>query len=214
MEPGACIKRSINCSNLCRDILHSEGLSTVKSISIDVTQPSSIKSAKDTIENTEGRLDVLVNNAGIAMMDEDQSAVSPSIEAVRAIMNTNFYGTIETTVAFLPLLRKSTHTPVILNVSSAYGSNTQSQLDNRPKFVGYRASKAAINSYTIALAMELKEEGFKVNSVTPGITATKMTRNFGQPVRVGGLAMLPWALIDKDGPTGKFFGSDGKELPW
>ncbi|KAF9479933.1 NAD(P)-binding protein [Pholiota conissans] len=196
------------------DMLHSEGFKTVKLVVIDITQPSIIKSARETIEENEGRLDVLVNNAGIALMDEDQSAVTPSMPAVREIIETNFYGTIETTVVFIPLLRKSTCTPVILNVSSSFGSNKQSQVDARAKFVGYRASKAAINSYTIALAMELKDEGFKVNSVTPGITATKMTHDIGQPVSAGGLAILPWALLDIEGPTGKFFGSDGKELPW
>ncbi|KAF9485827.1 NAD(P)-binding protein [Pholiota conissans] len=196
-------------------ILHAEGLNTVKLILIDVTKPSSISSAKETIEIVEGKLDVLVNNAGICKIDENQSALGPDMDVVREILDTNFFGAIETTVAFIPLLRKSTEkSPVILNVASALASNTQSQLDGRNKFVGYRASKVALNSYTIALAMELKDEGFKVNSVTPGLTATKLTKGNGQPVRDGGLAMLPWALLGSDGPTGKFFGSDGRELAW
>jgi NAD(P)-dependent dehydrogenase (short-subunit alcohol dehydrogenase family) len=198
-----------------RDTLHSEGLKTVKLVLIDVTQPSSINRAKETIETAEGKLDVLVNNAGICQIDANQSATSPSMDIVREIMETNFYGAIETTVAFLPLLRRSTgKTPVILNVASALASNKQSQADGRDKFVGYRASKVALNSYTIALALELKAEGFKVNSVTPGLTATKLTKNTGQPVKDGGLAMLPWALLDSDGPTGKFFGPGGQEVPW
>ncbi|KAF8170944.1 hypothetical protein BJ912DRAFT_1066388 [Pholiota molesta] len=178
------------------ETLHSEGLTTVKPVLIDITQPSSIKSAKEAIETAEGRLDVLVNNAGVGMVGESQDAISPNMDVVRKIMETNFYGAIETTVAFLPLLRKSTEkSPVIVNVASS-------------------ASKVALNSYTIALALELKDEGFKVNSVTPGVTATKMTHNHGQPVRDGGVAMLPWALLGSDGPTGKFFGPDGQELPW
>ncbi|KAF8174906.1 hypothetical protein BJ912DRAFT_1046430 [Pholiota molesta] len=172
------------------DTLHSEGLKTVKLVLVDVTQPSSIKRAKETIEAAEGKLDVLVNNAGICQIDANQSAASPSMDVVREIMETNFYGAIETTVA---------KTPVILNVASALASNKQSQADGRDKFVGYRASKVALNSYTIALALELKDEGFK---------------NTGQPVEDGGLAMLPWALLDSDGPTGKFFGPGGQEVPW
>ncbi|KAF9474213.1 NAD(P)-binding protein [Pholiota conissans] len=198
-------------------ILNSEGLSTVKSVIIDITKPSTIESAKNAIEAAEGRLDVLVNNAGIAFMDKEQSALSPDMTVVRDIMATNFFGTIETTVAFLPLLRKSHaagNTPVIVNVSSGFGSNTLSQEKGRAKYVGYRASKVALNSYTISLALELQEEGFKVNAVTPGITATKLTHEYGQPVRDGGLAMLPWALLDADGPTGKFFGPGGEEYPW
>jgi NAD(P)-dependent dehydrogenase (short-subunit alcohol dehydrogenase family) len=149
------------------------------------------------------------------MMTENQDAISPNMDVVRKIMETNFYGVIETTVAFLPLLRKSTEkSPVILNVASSFASNTLGRREEKLHFVGYRASKVALNSYTIALALELKDEGFKVNSVTPGVTATKMTHNYGQPVRDGGVALLPWALLGSDGPTGKFFGPDGQELPW
>jgi NAD(P)-dependent dehydrogenase (short-subunit alcohol dehydrogenase family) len=187
----------------------------VKPVLIDITQPSSIKRAKEAIETAEGRLDVLVNNAGVGMVGENQDAISPNMDVVRKIMETNFYGVIETTVAFLPLLRKSTEkSPVILNVASSFASNTLGIREEKLHFVGYRASKVALNSYTIALALELKDEGFKVNSVTPGVTATKMTHHHGQPVRDGGVAMLPWALLSSDGPTGKFFGPNGQELPW
>ncbi|KAF9474198.1 NAD(P)-binding protein [Pholiota conissans] len=182
-------------------ILHSEGLSTVKPVMIDITKPSTIESAKNAIEAAEGRLDVLVNNVGIALMDKEQLGLYPDMTAVREIMATNFFGTIETTVAFLPLLRKSCaagNTPIIVNVSSGLGSNTLSQEYGRAKYVGYRASKVALNSYTISLALELQEGGFKVNA----------------PIRDGGLAMLPWALLDAKGPTGKFFGPGGDEYPW
>ncbi|KAF9485832.1 NAD(P)-binding protein [Pholiota conissans] len=197
--------------------LHSEGFTSVKLCVIDVTQHQSIKAAAETIAAAEGKLDILVNNAGVYLPDENQNPISPSLDAIRAIMETNFFGVIQTTAAFIPLLRKSTSkAPVIVNVSSGLGSNA-SRAQAGPDaydFAGYNASKAALNAYTIALSHELLKEGFKVNVVAPGYTATKLTGGQGQPVRNGALALFRWALLDESGPTGKFFEFDGTEKAW
>ena len=133
-------------------------------------------------------------------------------------METNLYGLIETTKAFLPLLRKSTTgAPVILNVSTDMASNSyQARPDASVHVVAYNTSKAAANSYTIALAQELKSEGFKVNAVTPGFTSTKL--NFfgagGKTPQDGAKSLLPWALLGKDGATCLFINDRGEVFPW
>ena len=200
-----------------RATLHSEGHNNVKLVLLDVTKEPTIEAARAAIEAAEGRLDVLVNNAAISLHGANQRAPSVAIEDLRTVMETNFYGVVRTTTAFLPLLRKSSN-PVILNVtsglaSSAYQTARPADSDH---YVLYSASKAALNSYTIALAAELKAEGVRVNLVTPALIATQLNNHIagGGTVREGALSLLPWTLIDKDGPTGKFFGPDGKEFPW
>ncbi|KAF8817075.1 NAD(P)-binding protein [Phlegmacium glaucopus] len=195
--------------------LHADGLKTVKYVNIDVTKLATIEAAKETIHQAEGKLDVLVNNAGIGKAEVDQRATSLSIETIREVMETNFFGLVQTTIAFLPLLRKSANA-AILNVSSELGSNsTQARPNAGMQFVAYSASKTAANSYTIALAQELRGEGIKVNAVTPGLTATKLNNYRGKSTKAGAEALLPWALMEKDGPTCLFIASDGKsEYPW
>ncbi|KAH9486081.1 (+)-neomenthol dehydrogenase [Psilocybe cubensis] len=201
-----------------KDELISEGLTTVKDVQLDVTQVASIQAAKDKIEQAEGRLDVLVNNAGISRMDAQQIATSVEVSVMRDTMETNFFGLVQTTTTLLPLLRKSPQA-VILNVSMEMGSNT---LMSRPeyqflhKFVAYNTSKAAMNSYTVALAYELKDAGIKVNAVCPGFCSTKL--NFfaegGKTAKEGAELLLPYALLDKDGITGKFVDSRGDDSIW
>jgi NAD(P)-dependent dehydrogenase (short-subunit alcohol dehydrogenase family) len=128
-----------------------------------------------------------------------------SLSVIRQAFEPNFFGMIQTTITFLPLLRKSSQA-VILNVSTDMASNTlQSKPDSKLHVVAYNTSKAAANSYTIALAHELKAENIKVNAVTPGFTSTKL--NFfgqgGKSTRAGAEILVPWALLDKDGPTGE-----------
>ncbi|KAF8158449.1 hypothetical protein B0H34DRAFT_674857 [Crassisporium funariophilum] len=198
--------------------LISEGLKNVKFVRLDITDVASIQAAQEKIAKEEGKLDVLVNNAGISRMDTGLGAISISLDPIRETMETNFFGLIQTTLAFLPLLHKSTAGPAtILNVSTDMASNAyQARPEAQLHFVAYNTSKAAANSYTIALAHELREEGIKVNAVTPGFTSTKL--NFfapgGKSIKEGAETLVPFALLEEDGPTGKFFDEHGKEFAW
>ncbi|KAF7290814.1 hypothetical protein MIND_01322500 [Mycena indigotica] len=151
----------------------------VKFVQLDVTDVSSIEAAVASIKKNEGRLDVLVNNAGVAEMHISQNALEPSLPAMRATMETNLFGLVQTTAAFLPLIRASStseNPAAIVTVSSDMASNTLMASDKGYMYqvVAYNTSKAAANSYTIALAYELRAEGIKVNAVTPGFTTTKI----------------------------------------
>ncbi|ESK84950.1 short-chain dehydrogenase reductase sdr [Moniliophthora roreri MCA 2997] len=153
--------------------LHDEGLSNVKFVQLDVTNKECIASAQETVEKAEGRLGVLVHNAGLARMDAAQNSSNVDTDVIKETMEVNLYGVIHTPQAFFPLLRRSTK-PVILLMTTDMTSNTrQSQPNPYLHVVAYNTSKAAVNSYLIALANELKNDGFRVNAVTPGFTTTK-----------------------------------------
>jgi NAD(P)-dependent dehydrogenase (short-subunit alcohol dehydrogenase family) len=204
--------------------LHADGLKTVKYVHIDVTALATIQAAKETIDQADGKLDVLVNNAGtlinlpiyklirkksssgIGKLEENQNATNISLSTIREAMETNFFGLIQTTITLLPLVRKGTNA-VILNVTIDMASNTiQSRPDAILHVVAYNTSKSAANSYTIALAQESKAEGIKVNAVTPGFTTSKLNHYTpgGKTMKEGAEVLLPWALLDKDGPTCMF----------
>jgi len=192
----------------------------VKFVQLDVTEIASIEAAVAKIQKDEGRLNVLVNNAGISELSTPQSAAKPNIASIRAAFEPNFYGMIQTTAAFLPLLRASSKpdTPsVILEVSTDMASNTfmASPEGFLHQAIAYNTSKAAANSYIIALARELKDEGIKVNSVTPGFTTTKLNAFApgGKTPEQGAQTLLEWCLLDKDGKTGQF-AYDGGVFPW
>nr|GAT56651.1 predicted protein [Mycena chlorophos] len=197
---------------------------TVKFVQLDISDPATIEAAVATIKKQEGRLDVLVNNAGIAeMMAKPQSATTPNIPALRNTFETNVVGLINNTTAFLPLLRAAASAggdpAVILNVSTDMASNTfmASPKGFLHEGIAYNTSKAAANAYTIALARELKDAGenIKVNAVTPGFTSTALN-GFGAGGKTpeeGAKTMIPWIFLGKDGKTG-CFGYDGGEWPW
>ncbi|KAF9476672.1 NAD(P)-binding protein [Pholiota conissans] len=196
--------------------LQKKGFTTVKFVQLDVTKLPTIQAAAALIGSAEGHLDVLVNNAGIAKFGHDENATTIALETIRDAMETNFYGLIQTTQTFLPLLRKSSN-GVIVNVTTDMASNAfQARPDAQLHVVAYNTSKAAMNSYSIALAHELKKDGIKVNLVTPGFTSTKLNSfgDGGKTTTDGALSILPWALLDKDGPTCLFVDWNGKEFPW
>ena len=148
-------------------------------------------------------------------LSANQNAATVSVSTARDIMEVNYFGVIQTTVTLLPLVRKSRNGGVIVNVSSLLGSNAflanpnrkfgVGSLANKSSLVAYSASKAALNSYTIALSHELREEGIKVNSVTPGLTSSNLSGGVGKTTRAGAEVLLPWALLEEDGPTGMHF---------
>jgi NAD(P)-dependent dehydrogenase (short-subunit alcohol dehydrogenase family) len=201
--------------------LHAEGLSNVEAIVIDVCDKTSIDAAKNSIEAKSGSLDVLINNAGI-LGSQAQSASEMSTDEIRKVYDTNFFGTIDVTQAFLGLLEKS-DTRIIVNVTSGLGSLA---LHSDPtwkyypyKTAAYGTSKTAQNAYTVVLAHELKDKGFKVNAVDPGYTATDFNNHSGpNSVEYAANFVAKYAMLSTDGPTGKFFSPDieteNNESPW
>ncbi len=201
--------------------LKDSGISNVEMLEIDVTNIHSIKKAKQELETKIEALDVLINNAGIAGA-QPQSMSAGDIENLRNVFETNFFGAVQTTQQFLDLLKKSSG-PVVVNVSSELGSLTvhsSTQNPNYSIFDAYSCSKTALNAFTVMLANEFKDtnlpagrRGFKINSVTPGYTATDLNGFSGtQTVEQGAKSIVKFATLDQDGPTGKFFRE--KEIPW
>ncbi|KAL0578799.1 hypothetical protein V5O48_003211 [Marasmius crinis-equi] len=196
--------RSEGSGKDARGKLRSEHGLEVKYVQIDVTSEESIKLARDAIEKEEGKLDVLVNNAGrFSNGMFKPSELTPA--NMHEILDTNYYGVIRVTTAFIPLIRKAQN-GVILNVSSQVGSHTsQSQLGRwPPHLVAYYSSKAILNAYTISLAKELKDEGIRVNSGTPGLTSTNLdgVRDItSRPASEGAACLLPLILIDPEDKT-------------
>ncbi|HEX7645014.1 MAG TPA: SDR family NAD(P)-dependent oxidoreductase [Burkholderiaceae bacterium] len=183
-------------------------------IHLDVNRPETLEAAALGIEEDYGRLDVLVNNAGIADRADGLPGTA-CIEAVRRIFDTNFFGALSVTQAMLPLLRKS-RSARIVNVSSglgslAYNSDPQTEFADIKK-IGYSASKAALNMLTVQLAYELRGSGIKVNSADPGYTATDLNGHRGcQSVAQGAISSIQLALLEDDGPSGGFFSAVQEE---
>lgn len=189
---------------------------------LDITIDETIIAAKDLIEQAEGRLDVLVNNAGgkhnirfklytffICFKgvpgSKPQYPVNWDVDLAESVFRINFFGVVQVISIFLPLIRKAKEGyGVILNVTSTIASNTIHAQGRfmRPgivqsPFTAYSASKAALNSYTITLSQMLKPEGIKVNCATPGLVATKLS-NFtaaGKTPTAGAQVLLPWVLL-------------------
>jgi NAD(P)-dependent dehydrogenase (short-subunit alcohol dehydrogenase family) len=185
-------------------------------VELDVLREETIRAAAATIEAAHGRLDVLVNNAGIA----DRGDGPPSradLGAVRRTLLTNFVGPAAVAQAMLPLLRRSPAGRIV-NVSSGLGSLAHNGDPEWPsawaKFLGYSASKAALNMLTVQLAFELKDTPIKVNAADPGYTATDLNDHRGtQTVEEGAAEAVRLALLPADGPTGGYFSSAGP-VPW
>lgn len=188
----------------------------IRHVQVDLTDLAIISAAAADIAAHEGRLDILINNAGIASSG-DGSPAAASLEAVRLTFDTNFFGTLAVTQAMLPLLKRSASGRVV-NVSSGLGSLTEIGDPNSEfsafRFIGYGGSKAAVNMLTVQLAAELKDFGIKVNSADPGYTATDLNGHRGrQTISEGAAAAIRLALLPDDGPTGGFFGASHPQ-PW
>ncbi|MGX4653717.1 SDR family NAD(P)-dependent oxidoreductase [Micromonospora sp. SCSIO 07396] len=174
---------------------------------LDVTDPASIARLEHTLRERHGRLDVLVNNAGI-LYDTWQSATDADLSVVQQALDTNLYGAWRTTMRLLPLLRAGRHARVV-NVSSGAGSLA----DMAGGLPAYRISKAALNALTRILAAELRADRILVNAVGPGWVATDMGGAGGRPV-ADGAEGVGWAVdLPDDGPTGGFY-RDGRPVPW
>lgn len=201
--------------------LKAEGLNNVELIQLDITDDTSVKNARAEIGKKTKVLDILINNAGI-YGGYPQSALDATIDQFKATYDANVYSVVRVTQAFIDLLKKSPE-PRIVNVSSSQGSLT---LHSDPTYkyydykgVVYLSSKSAMNMYTVVLAYELKDTNFKVNAVCPGFTKTDFNGHRGTgTVEDAGKRIVKYALIDKDGATGKFFSEENNpdtgEISW
>ena len=213
--------RNLEKGNAVVQELKKEGFKNIKAIEIDVTKPKSIVSAKDIVEKEQGKLDILINNAGISG-EFPQNASNTSITDIQQVFDTNFFGVISVTQAFLELLKKS-EAPRISNITSGLGSLT---LHSDPswkyydfKATSYVTSKAALNAYTITLAYELKDLSFKVNAIDPGYTATDFNHHNGPgTVESAATFIIKHTVTDENGPNGMFFSNDIEDesgvSPW
>jgi NAD(P)-dependent dehydrogenase (short-subunit alcohol dehydrogenase family) len=182
---------------------------------LDVTDGASIANAARQV----GDLDVLVNNAGILV--DSATPVEADIDSFRRTYETNLFGVLAVTNAFLPALRRSAK-PRIVNISSGTGSLTwsagrQSQFPETGLGAAYRSSKTALNALTLFYAQALAADGFKVNALAPGLRRTDLNpraaASDGDPAEAAAAAVR-LALLPDDGPTGKFLSWDDTEAPW
>ncbi len=191
-----------------------------RALPLDVTDAASIAAAAAAVPT----LDVLVNNAGISL-DTGDVITEVDVEVFRRTYETNVFGVVAVTNAFLPALRRSAQ-PRIVNVSSGTGSLTWStgpnpQFDFRAAGTGrgaaYRSSKTALDAVTVFYAHALAGDGIKVNALAPGLRATNLNAQAaaagGDPAEAAAGAVRLATLPD-DGPSGLLFSWDGTVVPW
>jgi NAD(P)-dependent dehydrogenase (short-subunit alcohol dehydrogenase family) len=185
----------------------------VRFVSLDVTDADSVTAAAARIGDETGALDVLVNNAGIAVQAGEGLPSTVQLETIQQTLEVNFYGALRVTQTFLPLVQQA-QAGRIVNVSSTMGSITTlllpgSPLAQFPAFA-YPASKTVLNALTAWLAVELNDTPIKVNTVCPGYNATDMNNNQGtQHPSEGAKVVVRAATLDADGPTGSFLDANG-----
>jgi NAD(P)-dependent dehydrogenase (short-subunit alcohol dehydrogenase family) len=185
-----------------------------KALVLDVTDEQTVSEAAKRVEDEAGRLDVLVNNAGIAI-EWGTAPADVTVDQLRRTYEVNVFGVVAVTLAFLPLLRRSAK-PRIVNVSSPLGSLTllsdPDSMIAQHALLGYSSSKSALNSLTLLYANALRPEGIAVNAVSPGYVATDLNGHRGVlTVEQGAQAPVRLAL-DKGGVSGTF--SEEGVLPW
>ena len=185
-------------------------------VELDVTKPETITKAVEEIRAHYGRLDILVNNAGVLEKGDGPPSVADP-DAVRRILDVNFFGVLAVTQAMLPLVRNAPSGRIVM-VSSGLGSLTWNADPNWSfasfKPLGYNGSKAILNMMSVQLAWELRDTPIKVNTVNPGYTATDLNGNSGtQTIEEGAAETVRQSLVPDDAPTGGFFETGGV-VPW
>ena len=186
-------------------------------VQLDVTDDASVDAAAKAIE-ADGGLDVLINNAGIEARMADNSvpgAAEVTAGTMRTLFETNVFGLVRVTHAFLPLLQRSA-APVIVNVSSGLASIARVANPGTPAYnypgVAYPASKATVNMITVQYAKAFP--GMRINAVEPGFTATDLNGHAGtQTVEEGAEIIVRMAQVGPGGPTGGYFDAVGP-IPW
>jgi len=190
-------------------------------VHLDVDDAQTHQTVARFVEEKFGKLDILINNAGVLIDEYESDAPVPAgklrLDVYRRTFETNFFGLIAVTQAFLPLVRKS-DAGRIVNLSSVLASLT---LHSDPtsdfyhfKAPAYNASKTALNAFTVHLAYELRDTSVKVNAAHPGYVDTDMSNHQGpMAVEDGAKTSVQLATLPADGFTGKFVHL-GEELPW
>lgn len=190
-------------------------------VRLDVTDPGSVEAAARVITDRFGRLDVLVNNAGISGDRAAQTPGGARLDGIREVFETNLFGVITVTEAMLPLLRSSSRARIV-NVSSgtssmAWMTDATHYLSRMPGGLGYPVSKAALNMLTVQYAKSLAAEGILVNAIAPGACDTDFAK--GLPFQLtrtaaqGAAIVVRLATLGRECPTGGFFDDSGK-VPW
>lgn len=187
-------------------------------VPLDVTDDRSVTDAAELIERLAGRLDALVNNAGISgAMDPGwvQDPTALDLEVLRTVVDTNVMGVVRVTNAMLPLLRRSA-SPRIVNVSSSVGSLAR-QTDPHIEFpitAAYAPSKSFLNALTVQYARQFAGTNILINAACPGLVATDFTGFQGpRTPEQGAATAIRLATLPADGPTGSFF-EDAGVVPW
>jgi NAD(P)-dependent dehydrogenase (short-subunit alcohol dehydrogenase family) len=195
--------------------LAAEGLE-VRWLELDVTSDASIAAAAKTVAAAGSCLDVLVNNAGIAIR-YDLPPSEQHLRDIQATYDVNVFGPIRVTQAFLPMVLAAPAARIVM--VSSYAASLARALDTAsPSYsvnmMGYGSSKSALNAITVAFAKELAPKGVKVNAAAPGYTATDLNAHQGtRTVQQAAGIILRLATLDADGPTGGYFDDDGP-VPW
>lgn len=201
--------------------LHAEGLPEVEAIQLDVTSADSVQAARAAIGRQTDVLDALVNNAGITG-GRPQAALGAEATTFAQVYDTNVFGVVRVTQAFIDLLRRAPQ-PRIVNVGSGNGSLTLAS-DPTSKYYHhkgavYQSSKAALHMYTIVLAYELRDTPFRVNVVDPGFTATDLNQHRGTgTVPDAAARVVKYVLMGDESPNGKFISEEhdpvSGNIPW
>lgn len=182
-----------------------------RAVSLEVTDEDSVRRAADWVAAEYGRLDVLVNNAGIGGFGESGAPSQTPLSALRAVYETNMFGVVALTNALLPLLRQAPAARIV-HVSSEVGSlasvtTAGHPLSELPPTVPYPSSKAALNMATVMYARELADTPIKVNAANPGYCATDFNGHSGfRTATQGAEICVHLATLGEDGPSGVLWG--------
>lgn len=188
----------------------------VRMLLIDITSDDGVQAAAALVRDEDGSLDVLINNAGILGEPPRAPSLQP-VSDIKEVYETNVFGAIRVTQAFLPLLNSAGGGNVVM-VSSGLGSLDWLSDPSNPLYgvnvLGYNSSKSALNAVTVSFAKELAAAGIKVNAADPGYTATDINGHSGCRTVEQAAAGIVWlATQDTDGPTGGFY-FEQTQVPW
>ena len=184
----------------------------VRFVALDVTSQESIEVACAQVKREAGRLDILINNAGISV----DSAAQVTLQGLRRVYETNVFGPFAVTSAFLPLLVQG-RPSIVANISSGLGSLARisnPSANSRPPYLSYGSSKTALNAITVYWAEELKKLGVSIFCIAPGFTRTDLSNNTGtQPPEKPARLIARLVMESDESRSGGFFDENGP-VPW